>query len=134
MNDSARSIYFFSSWRGTTCRACGVPAGIQEPFRFPLCKAEFQSAGGKIAFRFHARDLHLVLGPRADGKPVHFRVTIDGQNPGANHGVDTDAEGSGVVTDLRLYQLVRQKGPIADHTFVIEFQDSGVQAFSFTFG
>jgi len=96
--------------------------------------AVLQSAGGKIVFRFHARDLHLVLGPRADGQPVRFRVTIDGQRPGANHGVDTDAEGNGIVTDLRLYQLVRQKGPIADHTFVIEFQDPGVQAFSFTFG
>jgi hypothetical protein len=96
--------------------------------------AVLQSAGGKIAFRFHARDLHLVLGPRADGEPVRFRVTIDGQSPGANHGVDTDAEGNGLVKDLRLYQLVRQKGPIADHTFVIEFLDPGVQAFSFTFG
>jgi thiol-disulfide isomerase/thioredoxin len=96
--------------------------------------AVLKSAGGKIAFRFHARDLHLVLGPRADGQPVRFRVTIDGQRPGANHGVDTDAEGNGTVTDLRLYQLVRQKGPITDHTFVIEFQDPGVQAFSFTFG
>jgi thiol-disulfide isomerase/thioredoxin len=96
--------------------------------------AVLRSAGGKILFRFHARDLHLVLGPRADGEPVRFRVTIDGQSPGANHGVDTDAEGNGVVKDLRLYQLVRQKGPITDHTFVIEFLDPGVQAFSFTFG
>jgi thiol-disulfide isomerase/thioredoxin len=96
--------------------------------------AVLQSAGGKIAFRFHARDLHLVLGPRANGEPVCFRVTIDGQSPGANHGVDTDVEGNGLVRDLRLYQLVRQKGPITDHTFVIEFQDTGVQAFSFTFG
>ena len=92
------------------------------------------SAGGKIVFRFHARDLHLVLGPSADGQPVHFRVTIDGQAPGADHGVDTDEAGNGVVTDHRLYQLVRQKGPITDHTFVIEFQEPGVQAFSFTFG
>jgi thiol-disulfide isomerase/thioredoxin len=92
------------------------------------------SAGGKIAFRFHARDLHLVLGPTADGKPVRFRVTIDGQAPGENHGVDTDAQGNGVVTAYRLYQLVRQKGKIQDHVFTIEFQDPGVQAFSFTFG
>jgi thiol-disulfide isomerase/thioredoxin len=92
------------------------------------------SAGGKIVFRFQARDLHLVLGPRIDGKPVRFRVTIDGQAPGVNHGVDTDAQGNGVVTEHRLYQLVRQKGAIADHTFVIEFQEPGVQAFSFTFG
>jgi thiol-disulfide isomerase/thioredoxin len=96
--------------------------------------AVLRSAGGKIFFRFHARDLHLVLGPSADGKPVHFRVTIDGQAPGENHGVDTDAQGNGIVTDDRLYQLVRQKGPITDRTFVIEFQNAGVQAFSFTFG
>jgi thiol-disulfide isomerase/thioredoxin len=96
--------------------------------------AQLKSAGGKIIFRFHARDLHLVLGPASDKKPVHFRVTIDGQAPGENHGVDTDAQGNGVVTDQRLYQLVRQKGAIADHTFAIEFQDTGVQAFAFTFG
>jgi thiol-disulfide isomerase/thioredoxin len=92
------------------------------------------SPGGKIVFRFHARDLHLVLGPAADGKPVHFRVTIDGQAPGDNHGVDTDADGNGVVADHRLYQLVRLKGAVTDHVFAIEFEDPGVQAFSFTFG
>jgi len=96
--------------------------------------AELQAAGGKIVFRFHARDLHLVLGPPADGKPVRFRVTIDGQAPGENHGVDTDADGNGVVKDYRLYQLVRLKDRVADHTFTIEFDDPGVQAFSFTFG
>ncbi len=96
--------------------------------------AVLRSAGGKIVFRFHARDLHLVLGPSADGKPIHFRVTIDGQAPGENHGVDTDAQGNGIVMEHRLYQLVRQKGSIADHTFVIEFREPGVQAFSFTFG
>lgn len=96
--------------------------------------AVLQSAGGKIIFHFHARDLHLVLGPGADGKPVRFRVTIDGQAPGQNHGVDTDAQGNGVVTGYRLYQLVRQKGAITDHIFTIEFEDSEVQAFSFTFG
>jgi thiol-disulfide isomerase/thioredoxin len=96
--------------------------------------AQLKSAGGKIVFRFHARDLHLVLGPAADRKSVHFRVTIDGQAPGENHGVDTDTQGNGVVTEHRLYQLVRQKGAITDHVFVIEFQDTGVQAFAFTFG
>jgi Thioredoxin like C-terminal domain len=96
--------------------------------------AELASAGGKIVFRFRARDLHLVLGPTADGKPVRFKVTIDGQAPGDNHGVDTDAEGNGEVRDYRLYQLVRLKGPVADHTFTIEFEDPGVQAYSFTFG
>lgn len=96
--------------------------------------AVLKSAGGKIVFHFHARDLHLVLGPAADGKPVRFRVTIDGEAPGENHGVDTDAQGNGVVTDHRLYQLVRQKGAVADHIFAIEFDDLGVQAFAFTFG
>jgi hypothetical protein len=96
--------------------------------------AELKSGTGKIAFRFHARDLHLVLGPTGHGKPIRFRVTIDGQAPGENHGTDIDAQGNGTVTDYRLYQLVRQKGPIMDHTFVIEFLDPGVQAFAFTFG
>ena len=93
-----------------------------------------KSAGGKIVFHFHARDLHLVLGPGGDGKPIRFRVTVDGQAPGENHGVDTDAQGNGVVSAYRLYQLVRQKGAIADHLFTIEFEDPGVQAYSFTFG
>ena len=96
--------------------------------------ATLKSAGGKIVFRFHARDLHLVLGPGPDGKPIRFRVTMDGQAPGENHGVDTDAQGNGVVSDHRLYQLIRQNGPIGGHTFEIEFEDPGVQAFSFTFG
>jgi hypothetical protein len=96
--------------------------------------AVLNSAGGKIAFRFHARDLHLVLGPATGGKAVRFRVTIDGHAPAESHGVDIDAEGNGFVTEYRLYQLVRLKGPVADHTFVIEFLDPGVQAFSFTFG
>jgi hypothetical protein len=96
--------------------------------------AILKSAGGKIVFHFHARDLHLVLGPTADGKPVRYRVTIDGQAPGNNHGVDTDAQGNGVVKDHRLYQLVRQQGAVTDHVFAIEFEDPGVQAFSFTFG
>ncbi len=96
--------------------------------------AILNSAGGKIVFRFHARDLHLVLGPSDDGRPVRFRVTIDGQPPGENHGVDTDAHGNGIVTSFRLYQLVRQKGAISHHTFTVEFESAGVQAYSFTFG
>jgi cytochrome c biogenesis protein CcdA/thiol-disulfide isomerase/thioredoxin len=89
---------------------------------------------GAIAFRFHARDLHLVLGPSADGKPVRFRVTIDGAPPGESHGADINADGEGMVTDHRLYQLVRQSGPIMDHTFSIQFLDPDVQAYAFTFG
>ncbi len=90
--------------------------------------------GASISFRFHARDLHLVLGPGPDGKPVRFRVTLDGQAPGADHGVDTDADGYGVVTEDRLYQLVRQHSSIRDRTFRIEFLVPGVRAYSFTFG
>jgi cytochrome c biogenesis protein CcdA/thiol-disulfide isomerase/thioredoxin len=97
-------------------------------------RAALNQADGSIVYRFHARDLHLVLGPGADGKPVRFRVTIDGAAPGASHGVDTDADGQGTVTGQRLYQLVRQAGPIADHTFEIHFLDPGVQAYAFTFG
>jgi len=91
------------------------------------------AAGAKISFRFHARDLHLVLGS-ASGRPVRYRVTLDGQPPGADAGVDTNAAGAGIVTSQRLYQLVRQKGPVRDRTFAIEFLDPGVEAFSFTFG
>lgn len=97
-------------------------------------KATLAQAGGSIAFRFHARDLHLVIGPGADGKPVRFRVTVDGKAPGNAHGVDTDAAGLGVVREQRLYQLVRQPGAVGEHSFSIEFIDGGAQAFAFTFG
>jgi hypothetical protein len=97
-------------------------------------KAVLDSVPGRIVFRFHARDLHLVLGPTADGKPVRFTVLLDGKPPGGDHGVDVDANGAGTVSSQRLYQLIRQTGPVRDRTFTIEFQDAGVQAFSFTFG
>jgi cytochrome c biogenesis protein CcdA/thiol-disulfide isomerase/thioredoxin len=96
--------------------------------------ASLDSARGRIVFRFHARDVHLVLGPAPGGKPVRFRVKIDGAAPGANHGVDTDEQGDGKITDQRLYQLIRQKGAIDDRTFEIEFLDPGAQAYAFTFG
>jgi hypothetical protein len=89
---------------------------------------------GKVTFRFHARDLHFVVGPAKGKDPVRFRVTLDGHVPGAAHGMDTNAAGDGTVTTQRLYQLVRQSGSIADHTFTIEFLDPGVEAYSFTFG
>ncbi len=92
------------------------------------------SAGGRIADRFHARDLHLVMGPAARGTLVRFRVLIDGRPPGAAHGADVDDQGKGTVTDQRLYQLIRQPGPIADHTFEITFLDPGIEAYAFTFG
>ncbi len=97
-------------------------------------RALLNEKDGSIVYRFHARDLHLVLGPAADGNPVRFKVTIDGKAPGASHGVDVDSEGQGVVTAQRLYQLVRGPGPVVDHSFEIRFLDSGVQAYAFTFG
>jgi thiol-disulfide isomerase/thioredoxin len=90
--------------------------------------------GAKIVFRFHARDLHLVLAPAAEGTPVRFRVTIDGREPGQDHGADVDEQGNGTVREQRLYQLIRQSGTIQDRTFSIEFLDEGVRAYSFTFG
>jgi cytochrome c biogenesis protein CcdA/thiol-disulfide isomerase/thioredoxin len=97
-------------------------------------KAVLDHAAGKIVFRFYARDLHLVLGPNAEGKPVRFRVTLDGKAPGVDHGADTDANGVGVIDSQRLYQLIRQSGNVGEHEFSIEFLDAGVQAYSFTFG
>ena len=91
-------------------------------------------ANGRIACGFHARDVHLVMGPARRGAAVRFRVRIDGQPPGAAHGVDVDAQGDGTVSDQRLYQLIRQPKPIADRRFEIEFLEPGVEAFAFTFG
>jgi thiol-disulfide isomerase/thioredoxin len=96
--------------------------------------AVLQTGPGKILFRFHGRDLHMVLAPAKDGKPVRFRVSLDGSAPGEDRGVDASSDGSGEVREPRLYQLIRQKGPVKDRTFEIEFLDPGVQAFSFTFG
>ena len=92
------------------------------------------TANGRIAYRFHARDLHLVMGPAVRGTSVPFRVLIDGHLPGASHGSDIDDQGNGKVTEQRLYQLIRQPEPVADHLFEVEFLGSGVEAFDFTFG
>ncbi|QLG93211.1 cytochrome c biogenesis protein DipZ [Pseudomonas yamanorum] len=97
-------------------------------------QATLAASHGRIVYRFHARDLHLVLGPGADGKPVGFKVTVDGQAPGDAHGTDVAPDGSGTVTDQRLYQLVRQSGVIKDRTFTIEFLDPHIAAYAFTFG
>jgi thiol-disulfide isomerase/thioredoxin len=91
-------------------------------------------ANGRIVYRFHARDLHVVMGPAARGTPVRFRVFIDGQRPGAAHGIDVDDQGNGTATEQRMYQLIRQPKPIADRQFEIEFLDPRVEVFSFTFG
>jgi hypothetical protein len=90
--------------------------------------------GGRLAHRFHARDVNLVLGNQTAGVPVRFRVRVDGAEPGRDHGLDVDEQGTGTVTGERLYQLVRQDGPIADRTFEITFLDPGAQAYVFTFG
>ena len=91
-------------------------------------------ASGRIAYRFHARDVNLVMGPEARGKTVRFRVLIDGKAPGAAHGSDVDEQGNGTVGEQRTYQLVRQPKPIVERTFEIEFLDPGVEAYGFTFG
>jgi thiol-disulfide isomerase/thioredoxin len=91
-------------------------------------------ADGRLAYRFHARDLHLIMGPLVRGAAVRFRVFIDGQPPGDAHGVDVDEQGNGTVNEPRMYQLIRQERPISDQQFEIEFLDSGLEAFDFTFG
>ena len=96
--------------------------------------ALLNAPNGRIAYRFHARDLHLIMGPSARGTTVRFRVTIDRQPPGNAHGGDVDGEGHGTVTQQRLYQLIRQPLPIVDRQFQIEFLDAGVEAYDFTFG
>jgi thiol-disulfide isomerase/thioredoxin len=96
--------------------------------------AALNKAHGRIAYRFHARDVHLVMGSKTPGTPARFRVTIDGQTPGAAHGGDIDENGNGTVTQQRLYQLIRLKKPIAERQLEIEFLDPDVEAFAFTFG
>jgi thiol-disulfide isomerase/thioredoxin len=91
-------------------------------------------ADGRIVYRFHARDLHLVMGPVTPGTPVRFRVLLDGQPPGTAHGADVDDQGDGTVAEPRLYQLIRQPGPVDDRTLEVIFLDPGVQAYAFTFG
>jgi thiol-disulfide isomerase/thioredoxin len=92
------------------------------------------SVPGRIVHRFHARDVHLVMGPARPGTSIRFKVSLDGQAPGAAHGIDVDPNGNGTVIEPRLYQLVRQPQRIVDRQFAIEFLDAGVEAFSFTFG
>jgi thiol-disulfide isomerase/thioredoxin len=96
--------------------------------------AVLEEANGRIVYRFHARDLNLVMGPGAQGKPVRIRVLIDGQPPGRAHGVDVDEQGNGTIAEPRMYQLIRQPGRVGDRQFEIQFLDPGVEAFVFTFG
>jgi len=97
-------------------------------------RARVEAAGGRILYRFHARDLHLVMGPATRGTAVRFRVLLDGKPPGASHGVDVDEAGNGTAKEQRMYQLIRQAGSIGDRQFEIEFLDPGAEAWSFTFG
>ncbi|VVE43074.1 cytochrome c biogenesis protein DipZ [Pandoraea fibrosis] len=124
--------------QATDYRAPSAPSlnqwGLAGGWRVGAEQATATQAGARIVYRFHARDLHLVLGPDVSGKPVRFRVSVDGQAPGAAHGTDVAADGTGTVTSQRLYQLVRQSGDVSDRTFTIEFLDSGVSAYAFTFG
>ena len=108
--------------------------GLSGSWNVNVESAVLQAASGKIVFRFHSRDLNLVLAPAQDGKPVRFVVRLDGAAPGENLGVDTAPDGSSKIRQPRLYQLIRQKGPIVDRTFEIEFLDLGAHAFDFTFG
>jgi hypothetical protein len=96
--------------------------------------AELNEPNGRIAYRFHARDLHLVMGPAARGTSVRFRVLIDGRPPVSAHGIDVDDQGNGTVSEQRLYQLIRQPKLIADRLFEIEYLGPGVEAYAFTFG
>jgi thiol-disulfide isomerase/thioredoxin len=108
--------------------------GLDGSWKVGAERAWLQATPGKIVFRFHSRDLHMVLGPAKNGKPIRFKVSLDGATPGENSGIDSAPDGSGEVREPRLHQLIRQKGRIEDRTFEIEFLDPGVQAFSFTFG
>jgi Thioredoxin like C-terminal domain len=96
--------------------------------------AVLNEPNGRIAFRFHARDVHLVMGPTAREMPVPFRVSIDGAPPGSWGGTEVDEDGWGLLDEQRMYRLTRQQVPIDDRTFEIEFLDAGAQAFAFTFG
>jgi thiol-disulfide isomerase/thioredoxin len=108
--------------------------GLSGPWNVNGESAVLDGAPGKVLFRFHSRDLHFVLAPAKDGKPVRFVVRLDGAAPGENHGGDIAPDGTGEIREPRLYQIIRQKGPIMDRTFEIEFLDPGVQALDFTFG
>ena len=122
-------------------RAYGLPArlrlnqwALSGQWTVKAEAAVLNGASGRIAYRFHARDLHLILGPATHGGSVRFRVFIDGQPVGTAHGTDVDDNGLGRVSEQRLYQLVRQTGPIRERHFEIEFLESGLEAFAFTFG
>lgn len=96
--------------------------------------ARLNKAPGKMIYRFHARDMNLIMGPASPGGPLRFRVLIDGRAPGSSHGMDVDSNGNGEVKEQRMYQLIRQPGKITDREIQIEFVDEGVEVYDFTFG
>ena len=124
-----------TSVRRASCRPAASCGTSRTSTRCPRGQPTVLNAfKGRITNRFHARDLHLVMGAKAPGSRVRFRVLLDGHAPGSARGVDVDGDGNGVAIEPRLYQLIRQTAPIVDHTFEIEFLDAGVEVFSFTFG
>ncbi len=140
---TARGDNFVSSGAGLFRKPLGfaIPTELQlnhwalaGDWRRGTESATLNEPGGRIAYRFHARDLHLVMGPGSTGTPVRFRVLVDGKPPGASHGADADQDGLGTLNESRMYQLIRQRGPIFDRLFEIEFLDEGAEVFVFTFG
>jgi len=138
-----RAEHFASSPRAVrdTAAAYSAPAqlplnawGLEGRWKIGPEQATLAAPAGRIVYRFQARDLHLVLGPGPEGRPVRFKVSVDGKAPGEARGMDVAADGSGTVTTQRLYQLVRQQGDVAERTFSIEFLDLDVSAYAFTFG
>jgi len=122
-------------------RVFSAPAGLRRnqwalagDWRIGLEPALLEEPGGVISYRFHARDLHLVMGPPPGRPPVRFTVRLDGETPGDAHGVDIDATGDGTADYQKMYQLIRQQPPIGDRLFEIEFLDPGIEAYVFTFG
>ena len=107
---------------------------LASEWRIGMVAAVLEEPGGSVSYRFHARDLHLVMRTEPLDAAVRYRVRLDGQPPGPAQGLDVDADGDGVIDGPRLYQLIRQPGPIVDRTFEIEFLDRGVEVFVFTFG
>jgi thioredoxin family protein len=139
----ARSENFASPERvvGNSAKTYRLPAGLAlnqwglgGSWNLGAESGLLESTPGKIVFRFHSRDLHMVLGPEKNGQAVRFRLKLNAVAPGVDHGSDSNADGTGEVRRPRMYQLVRQKGPIKDVTFEIEFLDPGIEVFSFTFG
>lgn len=138
-----RAIHFASPERFAydSTRTYGLPQsprlnewGLGGLWKVGRDQAQLRAAQGRVRFRFHSRDLHMVLGPATDARAIRFRITIDGLAPADDHGSDSGPDGAGEIRDPRMYQLIRQKGPIRDRTFDIQFLDPGAQVFSFTFG